>query len=412
MTEKEKKKMNKLLISLDLGTSLSKIVYLVNNEKVGYMVMEPEHLALPESSAEHLPISAETGLPEDNAWVRFTSNGDCHVVGRLARDYRAFVNFKIEKWRIATPKILAVIGAIAEREKLGAQLSLDLAVLMPYGEIKSAPQLKKQLTTALKSGFYFRNKEVFIELERYQCVPEATGTAIFTLKTNESKGQNLLYLMFGHRNTSLLCFRRGSFSRSESGTTNLGFYDVINKMADKVSGLDKNRFINAINTKAQIEKEAKYTHVYWPETYTYHYQQTTTTSINWAALTSASDNSERQAEIELLKRAYQISLDEHWALIAHWLSSSLPELSEIDKLVYGGGGSLLFANKILQYFPEGLVHVPSNYEQQMWSAFGLNSQSNQILAKSFVKQNLLPRFVDVWYFFLFFSGFGEKQEVA
>ena len=411
MTEKGKDLSNKLLVCIDLGTSLIKIVYLVNGKKVGYMLIDPEHLALSNASAEHLPTDAGMGLPEDNAWVRLSDDGDCHLLGRVARDYQAFPNFKIQKWKIATPKILGAIGAIAEKENLGTELTLDLAVLMPYGEIKSAPHLKKELVDSL-GGFYFRHQEVIVELARYQCVPEATGLAIGELSASSAKGKNLLYLMFGHRNTSLLCFRRGSLSQSESSTTNLGFYDLINKMADKVSGLDKNRFINAIQTKAEIERDyfdvsrGRYTH-----TYACKYKEAKT-SINWADLTGATDDGERALEIEQFKKAYSTSLEEYWALIANWLNGSLPPLSEIDYLLRGGGASHLLAQKIERHFPKGFVYCPANYQEEMWEIFGLHFQENQSTAKAFVKQNLFPRFVDVWRFFLFFSQYKTKKGAA
>ncbi len=409
MTEKEKDLLNKLLVCIDLGTSLIKIIYLVNGKKVGYMLIDPEHLALSNGSAEHLPTDAGMGLPEDNAWVRLSDDGKCHLLGRLASDYRAFPNFKIQKWKIATPKILGAIGAIAEREKLGWELTLDLAVLMPYGEIKSAPQLKEELTKALE-GFYFRNQEVMVELQRYQCVPEATGVAMKALTGDNALEKNLLYLMFGHRNTSLLCFRRGSFSQSESSTTNLGFYDLINKMADKVSGLDKNRLINAISTGTSIQQEGIYrASRLYAETYTYKYR-CAQTSIKWTALTEARENDERKAEIEQLKKAYFTSLDEYWALIANWLNGSLPALSEIDYLVYSGGASQLFIEKLQQYFPKNFAHSPIDYEEELWTTFGLYKKENKLRADAFVKQNLIFRFVDVWRFFLFFSKYKPKKK--
>ena len=251
-----------------------------------------------------------------------------------------------------------------------------------------------------------------VELQRYQCVPEATGIAIVDLTTTQAKGQNLLYLMFGHRNTSLLCFRRGSLSISESSTTNLGFSDLINKMADKVSGLDKNRFINAIKTRAEIERDYLYnSRGQRTEIYTCKYEQATT-SINWAALTGATKDSQSSSEIEQLKKAYLTSLDEHWALIANWLNGSLPPLTEIDYVVRSGGASQLFLEKLYRYFPKDLVYSPINYEDEIWSAFELHEPKNLSMASAFVKQNLFPRFVDVWRFFRFFSGYKTKKEAA
>ncbi|EAZ87968.1 hypothetical protein CY0110_04967, partial [Crocosphaera chwakensis CCY0110] len=133
--------LKKVIVCFDVGSSLNKILYQVEGQNVQYMVMEPLHLALPPESVASLPNDSGMGRPEDNAWIRFKKGEQCHAVGRVASDFKAFVNFKTLKWEIATPKILGAIGAIAEREGLGSEFRLDLGVLLPWGEISSTEQL-------------------------------------------------------------------------------------------------------------------------------------------------------------------------------------------------------------------------------------------------------------------------------
>ena len=133
--------LKKVVVCFDVGSSLNKILYQVEGSDVQYMVMEPEHLALPPESSASLPVDSGMGRPEDNAWIQFKKGEKCHVVGRVADDFKASVNLKTLKWEIATPKILGAIGAIAEREGLGSEFRLDLGVLLPFGEITSTEQL-------------------------------------------------------------------------------------------------------------------------------------------------------------------------------------------------------------------------------------------------------------------------------
>ncbi len=101
--KKQKKRTKKLVVCIDLGTSLIKVVYWVNGV-VKWLVVEPEYIRLPYSAAEKLPVNSGFGLPENSAWIKYQESlADCHLVGRLASDYKAFTRFKTLKWETATP---------------------------------------------------------------------------------------------------------------------------------------------------------------------------------------------------------------------------------------------------------------------------------------------------------------------
>ena len=104
---------------VDPGTSVSKILYVVDEGTVKWMTMGAEYLDLPSESAKSLPIDSGMGQPEDNAWVRLSKSGECHAVGFVASNYRATVSIKKLKHESLPFKILAAVGAIASREKLG-----------------------------------------------------------------------------------------------------------------------------------------------------------------------------------------------------------------------------------------------------------------------------------------------------
>ena len=114
-----------LTVVFDPGTSLSKILYVVNNGTVKWMTMGAEYLSLPSESAESLPIDNGMGISEDNAWVRLEKSGECHGVGFVATNYRATTSIKKLKHESLMFKILAGIGAIAKSEKLGSSFNLE-----------------------------------------------------------------------------------------------------------------------------------------------------------------------------------------------------------------------------------------------------------------------------------------------
>ena len=396
-----KKPLKKVIVCVDVGSSLNKILYQVEGHDVRYMVMEPEHLTLPPSSVASLPSDSGMGRPSDNAWIRFKKGEECHAVGRCAHDFKAFVNFKTLKWQIATPKILGALGAIAEREKLGSSFSLDLGVLLPWGEISSTEQLESELKSSLR-GFYFRSTRLKVKLERYKCVPEGSGIALWTgmNQSSDLAQNNIAFLMFGHRNTSGLFFRRGSLSRAESSTTTLGFYDLIDKMREKVAGLERKDLLRAMKTTNKMIRGSR------------GYFERPFTDINWDVITKS------DLEVEKLQTAYETSLSEYWALVSNWLNSTLPNAIEIDGIFCCGGASGLLLDNVCQYFSGINVYRPLLCGDELKSVLNLENgygykEINDYSNKKFLELNLVSRFTDVWGFFSVFSGYKvEQQEVA
>lgn len=402
MTESAQPPKKKLIACIDVGSSLSKVIYQVGS-KISYLLMQPEHLALPPESAPQLPPDSGMGRPEDNAWIRFKKDAECHAIGRVALDYKASVNFKTLKSQIATPKILAAIGAIAEREQLPENFCLDLGVLLPWGEIQSRETLETELKAALRS-FYFRTRRIKVTLERFQCVPEASGAAMWDAKYNTNfRSQNRAYLMFGHRNTSLLFFRKGTLSRKESSTTKLGFYDLIDKMRQKVPGLEREDVLNAIQTN--LTRKYSYVH----RGYEYEAPET---NFWWARLFK-STSADYLAQKALLTTAYETSLKEYWLLLSNWLDSELPLLNEIDTVVRCGGVSDLLTAQMKKYFFITPIYVPDAYSSNVLKPLGLEDKGREKEYIEFTKQNLHTRLVDAWGFFAIFSGYkNPNQEVA
>ena len=87
---------DRLTVVIDPGTSLSKILYVINDGTVKWMTMGAECLTLPATSAESLPIDNGMGRPSDNAWVRLSkavgSNGPISWQNIMLANYADIVN--------------------------------------------------------------------------------------------------------------------------------------------------------------------------------------------------------------------------------------------------------------------------------------------------------------------------------
>ena len=388
-----------LIVVFDPGTSLSKILYVINDGLVKWMTMGAEYFPLPNESANFLPTNSDMGLPEDNAWVLVDKLDECHTVGLLASNQQATTSIKKSKKELLVYKIIAAIGAIAKREKLASNFKLELGVLIPYNEFKHLNE-DKDWSSNLKgalSSFYFQTQQLKVKLSDFQCMPEGYGIANYTSKLSDSEHfqtGNSAVIMLGYRNTSCLYFGRGTIDKTESGTTMLGFHTLLDKIIDKVPTLSKKDLIGAITTETRkLYSYGRYVHGYSDEG----------TKIDFASL-SRSDNEEKaQAQQLRIEQAYKTSVIEYWRLLSDWLDETLPQVKEIDLMVFGGGSYQLLTRQLNEY-------------ADSWNAEHIETDASDHIKKyllwedaphreRFLKENLGVRFADAWGFFVKFANY-------
>ena len=393
---------NNLTVIIDPGTSLLKILYIINDGIVKWMTMGAEYLALPNESAEFLPIDNGMGQPEDNAWVRQDKYGECHTVGFVASNYRGTASIKKLKHESLMFKILAVIGAIAQREKLGNNFNLELGVLLPMSEYRLEHDWSTELKSAL-SSFYFQQKRLRIKLIDFLCMPEGYGIAKSNSKcegANYFHEGNTAIVMLGYRNTSCLFFRRGTVSKPESGTTDLGFYTLLDKLIEKVPGLSREDILKAI----EIEFEESYGRVSSNKTYFTYSQEYAT--IDFSALVK-SDKQLVQKEAAKIKNAYNTSLNEYWNLLKNWLEEILPRTKEIDAFVFAGGSYDLLHSHFNDYVSSlEALRLYTDAAEQL-KRYLLHCKDPR--KERFIRENLASRFADAWGFFVDFANYDLNQ---
>ena len=386
----------RLILSFDAGSSMTKIIYGWIDEEneyvVKYMVMGPEYLILPSASGKYMSYDLGMGLPEDNAWVRYQKNGKIVVLGRMAREYRAMSRLKPLKAEIIIPKIMGIIGAIAEKEDLGQAIELELGILLPYGEMESKEQLIKNLNEKLKS-FYFRNKKIIVKMEQVKVYPEASGIAMACniAERKRFKQTDRAFLMLGHRNTSLLIFEKGSFSSAKSATTNFGFYHFIDKFRSKLSGVEREDVLRTISMNANVVYDWK------RENFEL---ENSNILIDFQRIDGGKD-------LESIKEACQDSLGEYWGLISSWLEEFM--LAEIDEIWSCGGASPFVNSQLKAKFPKIALFKSQTQTGQMWKALGYTQHD---YPKELVQENLVERLTDVWGLFMVFSNYFTRMEVS
>jgi len=383
---------------MDAGSSMSKIIYgwIDENKKyvVKHMSMGPECISLAPTTGEYIFNGMGIGLPEDNAWVRYEKDGEIIAIGRKARQYGAVSQIKPLKATMIVPKILAAIGAIAETEEITNKIDLDLAILLPFNEITSKKQIELHLKSALEKSFYFRDKEIKVKLDRLLIVSEAAGLALLSKALDEKNfyRTNQGFLMLGHRNTSFLLFERGSFDPVKSSATIHGFYNFIDKFKEKVPGIEREEVLKMIKTKGNVNYD-------WQKDV--YELKDLSTHVNLSVLEDA------QRSADMLKRAYQASLDEYWRRIFLWLKECVPK--DLDAIWCCGGAAPFLISKIQKSYPNLKICKPTAEINSLWKAFGYDRQN---YPSELLEDNLIERMIDAWGFFVIFSDYYIREEVS
>ena len=358
--------------------------------------MTPECLGLTAASASFLSDESgiSLGLPEDNAWIRYSKNGDIFLLARMAVEYRARTHLKPLKLKTIVPKILGAIGAIAEKENLREEIELVLGVLLPFNEIGSKQELNNNLIARL-DNFYFRDKKITVKLKKLKIVPEATGLAAsYSIKHKKDfKQTNQSFLMLGHRNTSFLVFERGSFSRSKSSVTTSGFYDFIDIFRQKVPGVEREDFLNMLETTAKINYDWQ-KKVFELENQTFNY--------DFVKLHDTGKS------LDYLKNALKVSLNEYWSSsISSWMSVCLQP--NIDVLWVCGGADPFILTDIENQFSNIKIYRPRLEISDLILALGFKQYD---CPTELIEQNLIERMLDVWGLFAASSNYYARQEVS
>lgn len=373
--------MKRIVVSLDLGSSLVKALYKVGEHgRLGAIAMDSQILPLPLESIQSYKDGAggfNASLPEDDAWLTFKKRADNGIVlGHLAKQFKASAKLKQLKYEQATPKLMAVIGSIIQRECLDtAEVEIIASVLLPYGEFSNREQFEKEFTKESRN-YYFRNQKINVDIDTLNCFPEGCGL-IANLTRSRGEGwfakRTVVVLMCGHRNISLIVFDRGAMSRA-SQTTDLGFIRLVESVIQKTSLID----VEAI-TKGVYEVG----------------DDVSPSKDALRVLIRSQDPSNYDAEAQQLSDAIKAAKKEYWALVQDWLNSAMPD--RVDELIIAGGAA--------QYLKKDLDNF-LGWAEPSWSSSQVSEELLSLFSSFPEQDTLAMRFKDVYALYSAFHGGG------
>lgn len=334
--------MKHLILALDLGTSLTKCLYQVDDGPLRLLTVPPDAVELSRTLESVVTTQCDaidafrSAGAENLIWYTPTKDSSrLFVAGSLASKFQEGVDIKQLKYEVAEFKIVGIVGVIAQRERFGNErFLLDIALLLPHGEYRDGEQLKDQVARVLsgRDGFYWHGTQsVRAKLGEWRFYPEGSGR-IFRYMQKEGKAavrsHNLLILMLGHRNGSILALEQGRDSEESESSDKYGFYRFLEYILEVKSGYSPEDLMKGITAQDSNGDGTRYF----------------IDPRKVAELRNRnSDNIEREAaEIQAAIEAAHLRYING---ITRWIESK-QRVFNADKFLFCGGACLLFREEL------------------------------------------------------------------
>lgn len=363
--------MDTLTLAVDPSASYLRGFFTLDSFKPEILLVDPEVTVVTKQSIElYERDRIGTVAPENSAWVEY--KGEYWAVGQLARKrFQADLQLKKLKFELALPKVLAMVGALAEKHSLPNSSAIRLGILFPCGEYQKRSAFKQLITEAL-ANFRFRGKEYSFVLETFICLPEGGGVLTRGRPPGASLREQIVYVvMIGFRDVSILPVERGDMNNGY--TEPRGMSNMLYAIKGRTAGLDMHKLLTAICKAGK--------------------------AVNPKALTELVENvspAYQDAEISSIRQTIQEAREEYWMMLSQWLRQRVPR--EADEIILAGGTANYFRAELNALFSHSQINWCEELEKQLNHTFAA-----QINAKS-----LHYRLTDVYGMFFYLCGTANQ----
>lgn len=351
-----------IIVAFDPGTSLTKVIYsqLLETElsRPKLLTMEP---TVTEITDESIKFYQKRKLLETEAknesWIKIQEL--CYAVGTFAQNqFQGFQDIKSLKYELAVLKILSAVGIIAEQEKLPESFDLSLAVPLPYSEWEDQDQIQEEIKVGL-SNFIHRGKTHQVNLDKFLCVPEGGGHALYCSQQLKQQflSMKIVSLMMGYRDISLITFDQGKISGQ---TASLGLAQMLSVIKSRTSGQTERRLLKPVHSA--LDKIAP---------------------NQFKSLVLSRNQNNQAIEAEKIAIAVQTARHEYLLKLSQWLSINLEV--DTDQLIVGGGTAFYVYSSLSSFLKEKYPQVEiiwgSDLEKDVEILFNLSDDSDMLTTR-------------------------------
>lgn len=362
-------------VGIDLGESLTKINYKVNNESaLRWMAMHPGFARVEERELTHvLNSSSAFGVKNVNSQMWITTLEGNIALGKMAEKFVVRRNSKKPKYEDAVAKIMGAIAKIAVLHEISLKkIEVNLSLLLPFEEKEDKNLLMEILKEDLKS-YHFCGQAVKVKLKSIKINSEGTGLLFLRAK---EKGvhwigdRNLAVIMLGHRNVSVVSLEKGTIANAKSPL--LGFENLIDQTLSSLSGVESQKLVSAFWETVNMTEEKRFQK--YPKWSKYEPIQ---------KLATAHSPSLRNSEIEKIEDALDFSLQQYEKKLKMLFEDVLS--LDLDEVIVGGGNRTLMHGFLKEYFGNSTVIISATKTiRKIREELGMESYEHLKFAERFL----------------------------
>lgn len=353
---------NPAMLTLDPGSSGSKIIWRVSPFRPELLVMSPEVIEVTREDIEFYKTRRViVSEPEKEAWVEY--GGVIYAVGKFAVEHngRVVLNDLKHEWAVA--KVLAAVGVMALKEGMPDNFDLALALPLPYGEWQARERFERSVKKAL-ANFSFCDREYAVNLTLFVCVPEGGG---HVLARGEKIGaalgnQKVAIIMLGYRDVSVVLFNNGAIS---GVTERLGMARMLALVESRTfdQTATRERAQRLLETIHQVGKDIK------PK--------------NFLHLALSRQSESKLDEATQIADAVKYARVEQWKAIAKFIQDAVPV--DIQEGNIGGGTYDYYRAELVrlmnQTYPDAYISLAAELEEDVRVTFNLPPESKGLCAR-------------------------------
>lgn len=353
---------NPAMLTLDPGSSGTKIIWRASLFRPELLVMSPEVIEVTREDIEFYKTRRVIlSEPEKEAWVEY--GGTIYAVGKFAVEHngRVVLNDLKHEWAVA--KVLAAVGVMALKEGMPNSFDLALALPLPYGEWQARDRFERSVKKALAS-FSFCDKEYAVSLVVFVCVPEGGGHVLARgEKIGSTLGkQKVATIMLGYRDVSVVLFNDGAIS---GVTERLGMARMLALVESRTfdQTATRERAQRLLETTHQVGKDIK------PK--------------NFLHLALSRQAESKLDEATTIADAVKYARNEQWKAIAKFIQDTVP--TDIQEGNIGGGTYDYYKAELVrlmnQTYPDAYISLAAELEEDVRVTFNLPPESKGLCAR-------------------------------
>ena len=229
--------MTQLKISIDPGSSATKVSYQVDGGDVKCFSMTPYCAEVPMDYPDTRRLGMGMGRPHlESAWV--SDPDGCYLLGEGAKKFHGSeVRNNELKYQKALYKVLGILSHVQAFED--DSFSIDVGVLLPFDEYVTKESLERELMMAARDVEYCGRSQS-LEITSLSIRPEGAGLFLSGVPSQvDIKRSRVGVLVIGHRNASWLVTEHGAPVLEASVTNDLGFRWVVQEVRQRTGHKDE-----------------------------------------------------------------------------------------------------------------------------------------------------------------------------